>query len=640
MESHFTIGFAGHVDHGKTTLVRCLTGVDTDRKPEEKRRGMSIEAGVAPFDLPSGRRAAIIDVPGHTDFLKNTIRGLNSVDLGVLVVAADDGVMPQTREHLEILKFFKASSGLAVLSKTDLVDQDTVELAELEVRELLSGTFLDNRPLFKFTTKNPDLSTELAKTLDAALTELPAKRPEPPFRLWVDQVRNLSGHGTVVSGTISSGMVRCDDEIQLLPTGTKVRVRALKSHGVALTEAISGQRIGINLHRVSIEEVARGMTLVTPGTFNRALILNADIQVLPKAAKGITNRQKVKLYLGTSITNAMIVLMKGDRIKPGEAGLAQIRLCKPIAALPQDAFVISPLNLNTVIAGGTVLETSHEKFRASKAEAMLPLLRALQSADVNAYAERVFANCTGRLITARELSLKTRLPYPNFEAFISSKVQKKELIYIKNHGAIRTSHVAAIKSRFIEIIEEAFRKDPLKKTVLVSEVAEKLEGPVDNVLLEIIADDLCREGRLIRRHGGYSTPDSEKPIDEHRGTLISLLLEYAQQSGLTPFSGDTFWKLHRPTFKKADIEQLLNYLFSQKKLVRLNDHRFLSLEALAEIKRRVAQAIERNGFVTVGDCKALLGYGRWGGTHVLDHLDKIGFTVRREDKHYLRPIRS
>jgi selenocysteine-specific elongation factor len=640
MESHFTIGFAGHVDHGKTTLVRCLTGVDTDRKPEEKRRGMSIEAGVAPMDLPSGRRAAIIDVPGHTDFLKNTIRGLNSVDLGVLVVAADDGVMPQTREHLEILKFFKASSGLVVLSKTDLVDPDTVELAELEVRELLSGTFLDNRPLFKFTAKNPDLSTELAEGIDAALTELPAKKSEPPFRLWVDQVRNLSGHGTVVSGTISSGMIRCDDDVQLLPIGIRARVRALKSHGVVMTQAIAGQRIGINLHRVSIEAVVRGMALVTPGMLHPASILNADIQVLSTAAKGIANRQKVKVYLGTSITNAMIVLMEGDRIKPGETGLAQIRLLKPIAALPQDALVISPLNQNTVIAGGRVLETSHEKFRASKAGATLPLLRALQSADANTYAEWVFEDSEGRLITARELSVKTRLPYSQFESFISSRVQKKELIYIKNHGAIRTSHMAALKSRFLAILEEAFRNDPLKKTVLVSEVAERLERPVENTLLEIIADELCREGKLVRIHGGYSTPDSEKPIDEHRGALISLLLEYAQQSGLAPFSGDTFWKLHRPTFKKADIQQLLNYLFSQKKLVRLNDQRFLSLDALVEIKCRVAQAIERNGFVTVGDCKELFGYGRWGGTHVLDQLDKIGFTVRREDKHYLKPTRS
>ncbi len=640
MESHYTIGVAGHVDHGKTTLVRCLTGVDTDRKPEEKRRGMSIEAGVAPLDLPSGRRAALIDVPGHTDFLKNTIRGLNSVDLGVLVVAADDGVMPQTREHLEILKFFRATSGFVVLSKTDLVDPDTVELAELEVRELLNGTFIDDRSLFKFTSKDPERVPDLVRNIDIALAQLPAKKSDPAFRLWIDQIRSLTGYGTVVSGTVSSGMIQCGDEIQLMPTGTTIRARTIQSHGASITQAFAGQRVGINLHRIAVQDVARGMALVTPEAVRPASILNADIRVLTRSTTGIKNRQKVKVYLGTSITNAMIILMQGNRLDPGEAGLAQIRLLKPVAALPQDAFVISPLNINTVVAGGRVLETAHEKYRASKSEFILPMLAALRQADVNAYTERVFAGAAGQLITARDLSAKTGLPYSQFESLIGSKVQKKEFIYIKGRGAIQANHMAAIKTGFLAVVEEAFRQEPLKKTILVSEVAERLEIPVEKVLLEITADELCREGKLVRLHGGYQTPDSEKPLDEQRATLVSSLLEYAQQSGLTPFSGDTFWKLHRPTFEKADIQQLLNYLFSQKKLARLNDHRFLSLQALDEIKQRVAQAIGRKGFVTVGDCKELLGYGRWGGTHVLDYLNKIGFTARREDKHYLRQNHS
>jgi selenocysteine-specific elongation factor len=601
---------------------------------------MSIEAGVAPLDLPSGMRAAVVDVPGHTDFLKNTIRGLNSVDMGVLVVAADDGVMPQTREHLEILKFFKATSGFVVLSKTDLVDQDTLELAELEVRELLSGTFLDNRPLFKFTTKNPELTADLVRAIDVAIAQLPIKKSEPPFRLWIDQVRNLAGHGTVVSGTVSSGFIQCDDEIELLPSGEKIRARSLESHGSPIAQAVAGQRVGVNLHRVSIQDVARGMALVTPGAINSSFILNVDIHVLEKATKGIKNRQKVKVYLGTSITNAMIILMEGDRLIPGETGLAQLRLLKPIAAQPQDAFVISPLNINTVIAGGRVFETTQEKYRPAKHGSMLPLLTALRQADVNGYVEGTFANSKGHLITARDLSVKTGMPYSQFESLINSKMQKGDLFYIKGHGAIKTTYMAAIKSEFMTVVEETFRKDPLKKSILITEVAERLGYPIEHILLQTTADGLCREGRLIRLHGGYQLPDFERPLDEHRDSLISQLLEYAQQSAVTPFSGDTFWKLNRPTFKKADIQQLLNYLFSQKKLVRLNDHRFLSLEALDEIKRRVSQAIERKGFITVGDCKELLGYGRWGGTHVLDHLNQIGFTVRREDKHYLRKSRT
>ena len=597
---------------------------------------MSIETGVAPLILPSGRQAAVIDVPGHTDFLKNTIPGLNSVDLGVLVVAADDGVMPQTREHLEILKFFKATSGFVVLSKTDLVDQDTVELTELEVRELLSGTFLDNCPFFKFTTMNPKLSTDFIQGIDAALIDLPAKKSDPPFRLWIDQVRTLVGHGTVVSGTVSSGCIQCDDEIELLPSGNKIRARSLETHGVAISKAVAGQRVEINLHRVSINEIARWMALMTPGAIPPVNMLNADISVLEQAKRGLKNRQKVKIYLGTSITNAMIILMDGDRLDPGETGFAQIRLMRPIAATPQEAFVVSPLNINTVIAGGRVLETAQEKYRTSKCGSTLPLLTALRQVDVGAYVERVFANSTGHLITARDLSVKTGLPYSEFESLIGSRVQRGELVYIKGCGAIKKTHAAAIKAQFLAVVEEAFKKNPLKKTILISEVAERLENRIAIILLQIVADELCGESKLIRLHGGYHLPDTQKSLDGHRESLISQLLEYAQDCGVNPFSADTFWKLHRSKFEKEDIQQLLNYLFSQSKLVRLNDQRFLSLEALDEIKKRVAQTAASKGYMTVSDCKEVLGYGRWGGTHVLDHLDKIGFTMRREDKHYLK----
>jgi selenocysteine-specific elongation factor len=639
MQSHYTIGFAGHVDHGKTTLVRCLTGVDTDRKPEEKLRGMSIEAGVAPLNLPSGRQVAVIDVPGHTDFLKNTIRGLNSVDVGILVVAADDGVMPQTREHLELLKFFKASSGFVVLSKTDLVDPDTVELAELEVRELLNGTFLENRPFFRFSVKNPKDSTDIVHGIDASLNGMAPKKPVPPFRLWIDQVRNLTGHGTVVSGTISSGSILCDDKLELLPSGKIIRARSLETHGSAIEKGAIGMRVGINLHRASIHDVERGMALATPGAICPASFLNADIHILDSAASALKNRQKVKVYLGTAITSASIILMARERLAPGESGLVQLRLARPMAVLPQDAFVVTPLNANRVIAGGRILESTREKFRAVKSQSMVPLLSVLRKADIDAYLEGVFARPALHLITARDLASKTGLPLSRFESRISAKVQKKELVYIKGQGAVKTSQFSALKARFLSVVEETFSKNPLKKAILMSEVVERLEIPPANNLLAIVAEELCGENKLIRLHGGYNLPDANKPLDERREALVLRLLEYATHCGVAPFSADTFWKQHRMEFEKEEIEQLLNYLFFQNKIVRLNDHRFLSLEALDEIKQRVTRTIDLKGFITVNDCKEILGYGRWGGTHVLDHLNRIGFTVRREDKHYLKKSR-
>lgn len=635
MSTAFTIGVAGHVDHGKTTLVRYLTGIDTDRKAEEKARGLSIESGVAELILSDGRSVALLDVPGHTDFLKNTIRGLNSVDMALLVVAADDGVMPQTREHLDILSFFKASSGIVVLSKTDLVDEETVALAEMELSELLSGTFLDRCPILQFSHRKPGLGAGIIRHIEQALNDIPAKPPGESFRLWIDQVKSIKGHGTVVSGTIAAGTVHVGDAMELLPSGILTRARSLQKHGRSVEQAVAGQRVGINLHRVPLRDVRRGMMLAASGAIPAGYLLNTEIKVLSGTRKGIGNHQRVKFYLGTAITNALVVLMDSDRIDPGGTGLAQVRLMHPVAALPRDSFVISPLNINTVIAGGRVLETAREKFRTVKTKGLLPPLKALQTKNIDAYVEHVFSASQDKLITARVLAGKTGLPAERFERCINAKVQKGEWIYVKGHGAIAARHLSDLKTACRAIIEDAFHGDPLRKNIALSAVAERLGRPVEAPLLKIVADRLCKTGRIAPHEGGYILRGAAPALDERREALRDHLILFARENGLTPFSADTFWKLNRPVYGKAEIRQVLNYLYSRKRLVRLNDQRFLSLEAVAKIKTRVAQAIERKGFITVGDCKTVLGYGRWGGTHVLDYLNAVGFTIRRENRHYL-----
>jgi selenocysteine-specific elongation factor len=635
VNSGFTIGVAGHVDHGKTTLVKALTGIDTDRKAEEKARGLSIEAGIAPLNLPSGRSGALIDVPGHTDFLKNAIRGLSGVDLAVLVVAADDGVMPQTREHLEILNFFKASSGLIVLTKSDLVDDETLALAELEVNEMLAGTFLEGCPVFRFSAKRPEQGPVILKGIDDALSRLPHKKSDGPFRLWIDQVKSIAGHGTVVSGTISSGCIRCQDAIEIHPAGIISRARSLESHACAVPRAVAGQRVGINLHRVPLKDAQRGMCLGRPGAAPPVFMLNAEIRVLAAAKKGIKNRQKVKIYLGTSVTNAVVVLMQGQVLEPGRTGLAQLRMARPIAALPRDPLVISPMNVKSIIAGGLVMETPHEKYRAAKSGVMLSLLGALREADAGAYVETLAEHFRGGTITARELSAKTGLPQMALERSINANVQKGIFFYIKGHGAIKKSHLADLQRQFKAVMEAAFAKDPMKKNVGLQEIAQHLEHRVSDVLLKVTADALCQEGRIARLDGGYRPADSPPPFDAQHDSQVSFLLDYMQNAGLTPISPNYFWKGHALQYNRTKVARLFNYLLRQNELIRLNDNRFLSLGALEEIKKRVARAISQKGFVELGDCKALLGYGRSGGAHVLDYLNQIGYTVRRGDKHYL-----
>ncbi len=306
MKQYITIGVVGHVDHGKTSFVRQITGIDTDRHPEEKRRGLSLEPGIACWPRPDGSVAAFVDVPGHRDFLKNTVRGLQGVDLAVLMVAADDGVMPQTREHLDILTFSQVRDGIVVLSKADCVDSETLELAELEVMELTAGTFLEGKPVVRFSAINGSGRDEAIVALDSTRAKIKKTRPEKPFRLWIDQVRGFPGVGTVVSGTVLSGATKVNDEVQVLPGKILTRIRSLEEHGRKIESAGAGQRIGLNLHRLRPAEIFRGMCLVHPGMYPMTNRFNCELRTLRHTGEIIKDRQKVKLYLGTSVHNATV----------------------------------------------------------------------------------------------------------------------------------------------------------------------------------------------------------------------------------------------------------------------------------------------------------------------------------------------
>jgi selenocysteine-specific elongation factor len=323
LNKYVTIGIAGHVDHGKTSLVRILTGIETDRLEEEKRRGLSIESGVAPFLSSSGLNIALVDVPGHTDFLKNTIRGLSCVDMAILVVAADDGVMPQTREHLDILELFGAKTGFVVLSKADRVDRETLELAELEIRDLVRGSVFQGKPVIPYSALDRRGLDDIRSAIEAEAARLEPKPDDDPFRLWIDQVSAVAGFGTVVTGTILSGNLSQDDSLILLPSGIETRVRTLETHHKLTEKAYAGQRIGISLHRVPLDQVSRGMLLAAPGLLDHSFLLNVNLKVLDTVKAPIRNRQRVKLYLGTSVTNTLVVLMEEQTLQPGEHGLAQ-----------------------------------------------------------------------------------------------------------------------------------------------------------------------------------------------------------------------------------------------------------------------------------------------------------------------------
>jgi len=634
-DKFLTAGVAGHVDHGKTSLVRCLTGIDTDRLKEEKRRGLSIEPSIAPLQLPSGGRIALVDVPGHSDFLKNTIRGLSSVDMAILVVAADDGVMPQTADHSAVLSFVRAKGGFIVLSKADLVDQETLELAEMEIREIVQGTFLESKPVIPFSAPENRGLQEILLAAEREAEQINGKAIQAPFRLWVDQVRSFAGFGTVASGTVISGSIGRDDITELLPSRKRAKVRFIEIHHQRVEQAVAGQRVGLNLHGVMLEDVKPGTVLASPGIIRSSRLLNAELSLLPKARRPLFDRQRVRLFLGTDSTTALLVMMENERLHPGETGLVQFRFQEPLAFMPKDPFVISPMNEHTVIGGGKILETATEKFRGANAERTLLYLQPLRKDDVKSALNLYLLRFSSRPVTEEEIVLATSLPADRLAAEIKSRMRAGKLLHLEGRGYFDRKRYEHLKKELVEVAKGILSKDAFKAAASADEIRFRLDPNLHDSLFERMLGDLCQEGKLTRTEKGYRIPDLMVTLPSHRQRLIEQLIEFAKQQGYGTFSPGTFWKRHGEGVPYGDVKRVLDHLHAQKRLVRLNDGRFLTVEALQEIKEKVRALIQRKGRLTIEDWKEVFGYGRNRSVPVLDYLDSIGFTERIGDERVL-----
>jgi len=635
MNKFITVGVAGHVDHGKTSLVRCLTGIDTDRLKEEKRRGLSIEPSVAPLQLPSGPRVALVDVPGHRDFLKNTIRGLSAVDLAILVVAADDGVMPQTRDHFELLKFLQAKGGLIVLSKADAVDHETLELAEMEIGELVTGSFLERKPVILFSALDGRGLHEILLAMENEAERVDSKLVHAPFRLWIDQVRSFPGFGTVVSGTVLSGSIRRDGIVELLPSGKEAKVRFIEVHHQRVEQAVAGQRVGLNLHNISLEKVTLGTLLAAPGVLRPTSFLNTELLLLPTALRPIVNRQRVKLYIGTCCATARLVMMDNERLYAGENGLVQLRLREPLAVLPRDPFAISPMNQYSVIGGGRVLEAAEEKFRAVNAGKTLGYLQPLQKGDVKGTVGLYFLKFPSRPVTVEEVVSASGLPAERVEAEMKSRMRKGKLLCPDGRGYFDRGRYEVLKRQLMEITRNVLLQDAFKAAASGDEIRFRLDPNLDAATFDRMLAELCKEGKLTWTEKGYRIPNLVVKRPDYQEKLIEQLVEFSKKQGYGTFSAGTFWKLHGDGVSHRDVEKVLDHLHAQKKLVRLKDGRYLTVEALQEITQKVSELIRRKGSLTLQDGAAILGYGRSRGIPVLEYLDTLGVTRRIGDERVL-----
>ncbi len=629
------IGIAGHVDHGKTSLVKALTGWDTDRLHEEKRRGLTIEPGVAPVVLPGGGRAALIDVPGHKDFRKNTIRGLSAVGAAVVVVAADDGVMPQTLDHLEILRFMGAKTGFVVLSKADLVDSETLELAELDVRELVRGTFLEDCPVLAFSAVDGRGREAILHAMERIAAASQRQAVHPVFRLWVDRVIHAAGFGTVVSGTVLSGTLAEGDLVEILPGGQTATVRFLETHHERVSRVEPGMRAGINLRGVAADALDHGTALVTPGYAAPAYYVNARLDMSRYASRPLADRTRVKIHVGTGCHNAVVVLMGRAALAPGESSLVQFRLEKPVAALARDPFVLCSVDLEAVLGGGIVLEVSAQKYRERKAPKVIPFLQRLLEDDVPGAVDMLFERMGHRAMSLTEITRATGLPHRSIAEYAERACRDGRYVRIGDGLRMPKASYSHLAREVFQALSAILAENPLKTTVTPQEIRHRVDAPMGEAVAEHILDDLEARGAVVRDPAGYRLPDRVTVLPRRQQEIVQKILEYAKELGRRTFAVGTFCDDHGERYPRPEVQKIVDYLTAQKTLVRLRDGRYMTREALEEVKEKVRTKILRDGAVTPADCAELFGFGRTRGISILDYLDSIGMTVRVGDRRVL-----
>ncbi len=623
---HFIIGTAGHVDHGKTALIRRLTGINTDRLKEEQERELSIDLGFAYFDLPDGRRAGIVDVPGHERFVKNMLAGATGMDVVLLVVAADEGVMPQTREHLDIIRLLGIERGIIVLTKTDLVDQDWLQLVEEDVRAVVADTVFARAPLLRTSAETGEGYAELQEVLAQVAAEVPARNATGPCRLPIDRVFTIRGHGTVVTGTLWRGSLRVDDPLEVLPTGLQTRCRGLQVHNENVSAATAGQRVAVNLARLSTDDLRRGDVAVTPGSMQVTSMLDASITILGSAPRPLRNRNRVRVHLGAAELIGRVILLESDALDPGEAGLAQLRLEAPTAAARGDRFVLRQYSPMITIAGGEVIDPAPHKHRRY-APGLGERLRRIQRGTPDQLAADLLVERGLEMLTVRQLAAHLQVNPSRARELLRDLVSKEAAIALSEQSVVARPAYEALCRRIRHIIETHHREVPLDPAMTKHALQTSLGRPPD-LLLDHALEHLARSGELAVSAEGVRLPGHEVRLTPQQEKCVKAISTAARRAGVRPLTQDQL--IAQAAIPAEDARALIRSLVAAGELIPVQRHLY-HREVLEDIKARTRRLAEAQGPFTLAALRDLLGSTRRFVVPLAEYFDAVGFTRRIGD---------
>jgi selenocysteine-specific elongation factor len=624
------IGTAGHIDHGKTALVKALTGIDADRLEEEKRRGITIDLGFAHLELaaPSGEkiRLGFIDVPGHERFVRNMLAGVGGMDLVLMVIAADESIKPQTREHFEICRLLSIPRGITVITKSDMVDEDTLTVARMEIEDFVRGSFLDSSrsPIVAVSALKGTGLDELKREIVRLAADVPARDTEALFRLPIDRVFTMKGFGAVVTGTLIAGKVKKEEEVEVFPARKRARVRGVQVHGSSAEQAIAGQRTALNLAGVQMEELARGMTLAAPGAFEPTQKFEVQISLL-KDAKPLKDRARVHFHAFTSETIAEVALRGVTELKPGSSAFAQLRTAEPLLLLPGDRAILRQFSPVVTIGGAVVLDSF--PLPRQKQDAVQRFLQTLSSGNrQDALLARIARRGHEGLSVAaavRETGLKQSVVQP----LIAALVQQKQIIQV---GEFLLSSDALQKTRdkLIAALEAFHKANPLVGGISKEELREKLD--LHQTVLEALLAQLARDkkaevaGEQVRLAGrGVELKDEEAKAKQQ------IEKAFADAGLKVPLMKEVLDKL---PVDKARAQKLVTLLLRDRVLIKLADDLVFHHTALEGLRQLMATQKAKTPKIDVATFKDLLGVTRKYAIPLLEYLDQQRITRRVGDE--------
>jgi selenocysteine-specific elongation factor len=629
------LGTAGHIDHGKTALIKALTGVDTDRLKEEKRRGISVELGFASLSLPGGAHLGIVDVPGHEKFIKNMLAGASGIDIVALIIAADEGAMPQTREHLDICHLLGIKAGLVVLTKIDLVDKGWLEFVKEDIGEFIQGSFLEKSPIIPVSSVTEEGLPQLLDVLDQLVKTVEEKSSMGPFRLPIDRVFTMKGFGTVVTGTSISGGISVGDTAEILPEKIESKVRGIQVHNQSVERVAAGFRTAINLQGLEKSAIRRGDVLTIPKTLRPSFMLDAELECLSSINNPIKNRLKVRFHTGTSEIFGRVILLEGDELKPGERALAQLRLEAPVVTLPQDRFVIRSYSPLHTIGGGIIINPHPKKHRRSSPD-VLSNLRVIQKGKEEEVIKAYLFDAGYEGLYLNELKTRIKLPLTQLSDLLQKLTLKNQAIYYDrdNLKLIHGEKFSQLKKIFTSQLRDYHQKFPLKSGIPKEELRRKLPQIGENRLFDQIVSDLVKSHEVIL----------EK--DKLRASSHRITLEKEESKLQKKIEGIYLMnKLQPPSFKEvverlrvsdSEIRAIFDLLITEGILIKIKEGLYFHRDALETLKEKLVEFLNKNGEITTPRFKEMTEVSRKYTIPLIEYFDKTKLTIRVGEKRTLR----